>query len=280
MILSFHPVIVADVQVILGDRSPGPEEFDLIHRAKAIILPQGCSRHLYRPCRESAALVFPNYDKRYGYEGKVGQNRLFREMGWPHPATLRWASVGGFETGTRGGLPHRLPFLLKSDRCHEGEGVYLVREPAELGPALAEIRRKGDSGFISQELIPAGGNVLRVVMMGRRPYTYWKRPSTPGGLITTIRAGSLIEKAWRPELQERGAAHAGRIAQEAGIDLAAFDFVFPLSDPVPQPLILEINYYFGRRGLGGSIRYYRLLYEAAHEWLLENGMDPAPLSLV
>lgn len=274
MILSFHPVIIGDVQVILGDRTIGAEELDLIRRAKAIILPQSRSRDLHLACRESSALLFPNYEKRYDYEGKIGQSRLFQEMGWPHPLTLRWSSTRSFKAEGEGGLPHRLPFFLKSNRCHEGEGVYLIRESSDLEFALKEIRRKGDSGFISQDLVPSEGNVLRVVLMGKKSYTYWKRPSTPGNLITTISSGSLIEETWRPELQERGAAQAGKISKEGGINLAAFDFVFPLADPVPQPLILEINYYFGRRGLGGSLRYYRLLLDTVREWLEEEGLDP------
>jgi len=43
---------------------------------------------------------------------------------------------------------------------------------------------------------------------------------------------------------------------------------------------LEINYYFGRRGLGGTINYYRLLYKAVQDWLEEAGFDPESASLV
>jgi ribosomal protein S6--L-glutamate ligase len=282
MVLSFHPVIVSDVQIILGDRSLGAEELALIRQAKVVILPQGCSKELYQACKDSSAVLFPNYEKRYRYVGKIGQNRLFQEMGWPHPQTLHWPSIRRFEEehGFEGSLPHGLPFFVKRNMGHEGQGVYLIRGVSDLELALGDIRRKGDSEFLSQELVPSEGNVLRVVLMGKRCYTYWKRPSSPADLITTISAGAVIDKSWRPDLQEKGMLQARKVSEQAGINLAALDFVFQLTDTDPQPLILEINYYFGRRGLGGSLRYYRLLLDAVREWLEENGFNAERVWLV
>ena len=58
------------------------------------------------------------------------------------------------------------------------------------------------------------------------------------------------------------------------------DFVFPISEKDPEPLFLEINYYFGRRGLGGSENYYQLLHQAIRDWLEEEGLDPEAVRLV
>ncbi len=255
---------------------PPAKEFKLIRRAKAIVLPQAGAKDLYHACEDSSALLFPNYDKRYGYEGKIGQLRLFREMGWPHPVTMHWPDIRRFweEHGSEGTIPHRLPFLVKRNRGHEGEGVYLIRGLSDLKGALEDVHRKGDSEFLTQELVPSEGNVLRVVIMGKRSYMYWKRSASPNRLITTIGSGSVIDESWRADLQKKGALRARQISEEAGINLAALDFVFPLDRPDPHPLILEINYYFGRRGLGGSLRYYRLLMDAVREWLSDNGLDP------
>jgi ribosomal protein S6--L-glutamate ligase len=63
------------------------------------------------------------------------------------------------------------------------------------------------------------------------------------------------------------------------MNLAAVDIVFPMSHPDPKPHVLEINYSFGRRGLGGSEVFYGLLFEAVQEWLLENGLDPGEVTL-
>jgi ribosomal protein S6--L-glutamate ligase len=64
-----------------------------------------------------------------------------------------------------------------------------------------------------------------------------------------------------------------------GINLAAVDFVFTLNDPEPTAFFLEINYSFGRRGLGGTLAFYDLLLEAAREWLGNQGFDPNGITL-
>jgi ribosomal protein S6--L-glutamate ligase len=226
--------------------------------------------------------VFPNYEMRFRYPGKTGQSLLFEEMGWPHPGTRRWDGPKRFREFLRrsGRLPHEIPFFLKRDHSHEGAGVYMIQETARIGPVLREIERCGDSGFISQDYVPCEGNVLRVVVLGKRVLSYWKRPECADDSVISVGRNAWIDKEWRPDLQEKGIAVARRFSEDSGINLGAMDFVFSHADPDPLPLILEINYYFGRRGLGGSLRYYRLLYDAIYEWLTDQGVDPAPLSLV
>jgi ribosomal protein S6--L-glutamate ligase len=58
-----------------------------------------------------------------------------------------------------------------------------------------------------------------------------------------------------------------------GINLAGFDLIFPSGSDRPKPLFLEINYFFGRRGLGGSERYYRLIDRAIRRWLSSLDLD-------
>ena len=130
MILSFHPCYETDAQIILGDRRPGPHELALIQKAEAIILPQGCSQDLYEACLESRAPIFPNYSLRFKYPGKRRQRLLFQDFGCAFPRTLSWSTVREFEEAceTAGLLPHELPFLIKEDKGHEAEGVYLVTD--------------------------------------------------------------------------------------------------------------------------------------------------------
>jgi len=135
-------------------------------------------------------------------------------------------------------------------------------------------------GFVTQEYVPCGGNVLRAVVMGKRVITYWKRPCKPGQEITTISRGAIVDHDWQPDLQEKGKVQALILSDKTGINLAAIDFVFPLTEKDPNPLILEINYYFGRRGLGGTENYYSLLYEAIQDWLEQVGLDPESVSLI
>ncbi len=180
-------------------------------------------------------------------------------------------------------FPHNLPFLIKDDKSHEAEGVYFVEDRSSLSEALDYLtlrERSGMPGFVTQEFVPSGGNVLRAVIIGKRVITYWKRPNKPGQVITTISRDAIIDSEWKPDLQEKGKEQAHVLTEKTGINLAAVDFVFPLSLKRPAPSFLEINYYFGRRGLGGTENYYRLLYQAVQDWLLEIGLDPKSVRLV
>ncbi|MFO7785638.1 MAG: ATP-grasp domain-containing protein [Thermodesulfobacteriota bacterium] len=283
MILSFHPCITADRQVILGSRSPGLHEAKLAARADAVLLPQTCRESLYRLCRDGGAKIFPSYDLRFAYPGKSGQAQLFSERGLPHPDTRIWSSVAVLRDAVRVSedLPLKPPFLVKTDTDHEGLGIYVIRSLHDLESALADLgRRRGEYGekILTQELVPVEGNVLRAVILARRVLTYWKR--SRGAFITTIGKGAMVDISWRKDLQEKGRRLAGEICKALGINLAAVDMVFNMQEPEPEPLVLEINYMFGRRGLGGSEVYYRLLFEAVKEWLEENGLDSKGIGLV
>lgn len=285
MILSFHPCFAADVQIIFGDRNLNSDDLASIQKAEVIILPQSCSFDLYQACNNSSALVFPNYEVRFQYPGKIGQSLLFKKLRFPHPETVEWPSVERFRKEyTKGGdFPHRIPFLIKTNESHEAEGIYIITGKKALDSSLdfiTRLERSGSPGFISQELIPSEGNVLRAVILGKRIITYWKRPESPGQIVTTISRGAKIEMGWRTDLQEEGKIQALKFSEAANINLAAIDFVFDFTQPNPPPLFLEINYYFGRRGLGGSLNYYRLLAKAIQEWLKVNGFDPESVTLV
>ncbi len=179
--------------------------------------------------------------------------------------------------------PHEFPFVVKDDKSHEAQGVFVVNDSESLKAALDFLALKegiDNKEFVTQDFIPSGGNVLRSVIMGNQVLTYWKRPVKPGQIITTISKGARIDHDWKPELQEKGRKQARVLANRTGINLAAVDFVFPLSEASPEPLFLEINYYFGRRGLGGMDAYYRLLFRAIQDWLEEIGLDSGTVELV
>ncbi len=279
MILSFHPCFNADVQIILGSRPLDSNHLKLIRKAKGIILPQALQADFYQACSGSDALLFPNYEMRFRYPGKIGQSLMFRDYGFPHPETFRWNELKDFKkkrpsTQT---FPHKKPFFIKDDRTHEAECVHLVKDGHSLSEALSSLELRAgsnSSGFITQDYVPSNGNVLRAVIIGKKFITYWKRPSRPGQVITTISRGAIIDHHWRPELQAKAEGQARSLSKKARINLAAIDFVFDLSDKKPEPLFLEINYYFGRRGLGGTEKYYRLFYQAVQDWLKEAGLNP------
>ena len=283
MILSFHPCFSADHQIILGDRSLNSDDLSFIKEARVILLPQSCPIKLYCACKNSFALLFPNYETRFEYPGKIGQSIFFKKAGCPHPETIPWNSVDDFREACRGSWPHDIPFLIKRDKSHEADGIYLIEDSKTLESALDNLSNGGGQispAFISQELIPTSGNVLRVVVIGLKMITYWKRAQNFGQIITTIRKGAKIDMDWRIDLQEKGRILTQKFSDVTGINLAAVDIVFPFNQADPEPLFIEINYYFGRRGLGGSLKYYRLLFEAIRKWLFAKGFDPKSIKLV
>ena len=81
--------------------------------------------------------------------------------------------------------------------------------------------------------------------------------------------GAFIDQSSDPDLQLAGRNWARHLSRATGIDLAGIDFLFPLREGqlVERPLFLEINYFFGRSGLGGSKNFYQHLQEASLEWL-------------
>lgn len=284
MILSFHPVFDADQQIIFGPRSLNDEDMRFIRKAKAILLPQTCKYTLYKACQGSPAFVFPNYDMRFKYSGKIGQSLLFKEQELPAPMTLEWTTGIQLEEyiKEKDSLPHNIPFFLKTNRGHEAEGVFLIENQEMLEKALTHLQileKSGTFGFVSQEYIQTQGNVLRTVILNKTLITYWKRPQTPEQKITTINRGAIIDKEWREDLQAKGKQAIERLIQKTGINLAAIDFVFDLNIDDPEPLFLEINYSFGRRGLGGSENFYGLLHAAIIEWMEEKGLDPKVLKI-
>ena len=284
MILSFHPVFNADKQIIFGSRNLNDEDMEFIRQAEVILLPQTCKYSLYKACQGSSAHIFPNYDTRFRYSGKMGQALLFKENNLTSPMTLEWTAVYQLEANIKekGNYPHQMPFFLKTNRGHEAEGVFFIENQEGFGAALDRLKileQSGTFGFISQEFIQTQGNVLRAVILNKAILTYWKRPQMPEQKITTINKGAKIDREWRKDLQEKSKQTTERLMQKTGMNLAAVDFVFNLTRHDPAPLFLEINYSFGRRGLGGSENFYGLLHKAIIEWMEEKGFDPEVVKL-
>ena len=284
MILSFHPCIDADVQVILGDREPDEAISRLIGQASAVILPQACSRQLYRLASLGCRNVFPNYDMRYKYPGKTGQARLFQEYGTPHPTTYVWGDVRALRRRIKSkGMPHRIPFVVKADQGHEGDHVYIVEDEQTLAKALQRLEVLEQSGcrsFITQDYIESGKRVLRVTVIGRRLISYWKISEAPGEFVVSLSKGARIETNLWEDKQRQGREAVREFCAATGVNLAAIDLIFPLGDQNHSPLFLEINYYFGRRGLGGSDHYYKMLFDEVKNWLDERGLDSCRVTLV
>jgi ribosomal protein S6--L-glutamate ligase len=268
-ILSMHPVIEGDA--FNWDRGVWDKKlFDAIKKAYAIILPQTVEKELYCLCTKMCSNVFPNYDLRFQWEGKMGDTLAFWTYGARHPHTLVFPKV---ETllGDHPDMDHHVPelptypFVLKGTHGGEGRQVWLIENAEELAAKLhflLQLELQGKSGFVIQEFLEALERDLRVVVMGSRIFSYWR---TAQGFLHNVAQGAEIDTESDQDLQKMGRERVRRFCRQSGTNLAAFDLVFPSGEP--EPVFLEINYTFGRTGLGGSEKFYALLRNAVDLWL-------------
>lgn len=278
MILSYHPCFAGDKNRLCAGRPPDQTDLDIISRADAVILPQGPPQRLYEMAQRTCAHVFPNYDARFNYPGKSGQIRLFREINAPHPRTRIFKSVGQYP-GCRKepDLPPEFdyPCMFKFDWGGESETIRLIQTPADLAEALkkaAQYENTGQKGFLIQSFAPSRSRSLRVVVIGRKMLSYWKIQENPETVCAGVSKGARIDPEADPDLQRLGIEKAAAFCRRTGINLAGLDLLFQAQNSSPDPLFLEINYFFGRRGIGGSEKFYQILIHAIDDWLHLNGL--------
>ncbi len=257
----------------------------MISSAKAVILHQGMVDALFNACCKAGTPTFPDYAMRYKYPGKTGQSRLFNDFALNQPKTSRWKTVASYLQANpdMDEILQQTPFVMKADLSHEGEGVFLVKDEPSFRVALDRLSLKeksGAGGFVVQEFIPCDGNVLRSVIIGKQIISYWKRPADSGQEVTTISKGARVDNVWQPDLLDMGSNWARILREKTGINLAAIDFLAPFPGKAPPPFFLEINYYFGRKGLGGLENYYRLLFRAVQDWLEDLHLNPYAVRLL
>ena len=268
-VLSFNPVVEADRYRICAGRMPNEGDVALMKRARAIILPQGCSSELYWTAVRYCPNVFPNYRCRFLYPGKTGQIRMFRDFSIPHPKTMLFSNVDSFCHHLLDSLPY--PVVLKSSHGGEGENVFFVPDQKTLKNVLDSIRNMelaGFYGFLVQDYVPNDGKDLRVVIMGKRLYAYW-RVGPEGEFLHNVSKGATCDLTSDEKRILAGMSLADNFRKLTGINLAGIDIIFHKDDlEGKKPLLLEVNYFFGRKGLGGNEVYYQLLNETVREWLL------------
>ncbi len=275
MIASFHPCFEADDNRICAGRLPDADDLALIQSADAVILPQGCSEALYRMARDHCGHVFPDYSARFGYPGKSGQARLFRKAETLHPETVAFDNLDVYGHYIQEhGLPFSWPMVLKLDWGGEGNNVHLISNAEALERVLGHVRAcetTGQKGFLLQEYIASGNRSLRVVVIHRYMTSYWRTHDQPGNFYASLAGGARIDKDSDPEIQALAVQAVRVFCDRTDINLAGFDLLFSETGS-SSPLFLEINYFFGRQGLGGSEAYYSLLLAQIRQWLSDQGL--------
>lgn len=131
----------------------------------------------------------------------------------------------------------------------------------------AEFEKSGQAGFLLQEYIASGNKTLRVVVIGNRFISYWRVQQSMHAFYTNLSKGAVIESKAEPGLQQKAVAVVKEVCQKTGINLAGFDVIFSSEIDDPEPMLLEVNYFFGRKGLEGSEAYYKILHEEIQAWL-------------
>ncbi|PIP38588.1 MAG: glutathione synthase [Desulfobacterales bacterium CG23_combo_of_CG06-09_8_20_14_all_51_8] len=279
MILSFHPIITADENRLCAGRDPGPAEGEAMARADAVILPQACRKTLYDMATALCPHVFPDYTARFKYPGKIGQAALFADNDLSFPRTRTFAAIDDFYAETRypeSGLDFEYPMVFKFDWGGEGDTVFYVASSAEFDRILdraEKFERTGQKGFLIQEFVPTDRRSLRVAAIGERRISYFRVPTDPSRFGTALSKGAAVDHEADPDLQRKGVALVDLLCEKTGINLAGMDVIFRDTAGEPTPLLLEINYFFGRNGLGGSAAFYELLAEAVNNWLKGLGLS-------
>ena len=276
MILSFHPCFNGEKNIICAGRRPNIDDIQAIKKATAVILPQGCRPDLYKMARQHCRHVFPNYDARFNHPGKLGQIHLFRTTGAPHPLTLTFTSLSKYlhkwnETALVSHFPY--PFVFKFNWGGEGHNVFLIQTAKDLEKCLEQaaiFERSGQKGFLIQKYVDGLQRSLRVVIIGEAMYSYWRvQPGSASLLDLSIASGAHIDYFSDEAIQAEAIALTRTFCDQTRINLAGLDLVAASNPSDPKLSFLEINYYFGRRGLGGSSTYYKLLEKSIQGWIAQ-----------
>ena len=165
--------------------------------------------------------------------------------------------------------------MFKFDWGGEGDHVYLITTADELDRILQladYFEKTGRSGFLIQEYVPSGRRTLRVVVIGQTYISYWRIQPNLACFQSSLAKAAVIDTDADPDLQHAAVARVKAFCQETGINLAGFDMLFASDVKNQEALFLEINYYFGRRGLGGSARFYEILNTEITKWIAGLGL--------
>ncbi|WP_372682477.1 hypothetical protein, partial [Desulfosarcina sp.] len=170
------------------------------------------------------------------------------------------------------------PLVFNLDWGGEGDTVSLLQSPSDLAQALSmaeRYERSGQRGFVLQTCLNDSNRTLRVAVIGQTQRAYWRIQDNPGVFGTDLARGARIDTESDPNLRQKALALTRRFCRQSRINLAGFDFIFERSGAAKDdlhPLFLEINYFFGRTGLGGSARFYTMLQAEIDKWLVGLGL--------
>lgn len=244
--------------------------------AEAVILPQGCRKTLFDAAVSACPRVFPDYTARFAWPEKTGQSRMFARYNAPHPITAAFDCLADFHrqyNGDAAKADFEFPFVFKYNGSGEGANVRLADTPDTLARLLARAadwEKTGQYGFVLQQYIETRSRSLRVAVVGKTLVSYWRIQPDNTEFQASAAQGGRIDHTADPGRRAAAEELVLGLCRQTGINLAGFDLIFS-ENPAPNesdtPLFLEVNYFFGRRGLGGSEAFYRLLCAEIDKWI-------------
>lgn len=283
LIVSFHPMIAADRTIVLESRRAlNRSDVLAVSRAEAVLMPLAPRPDVYALVAGLGKPMFPNPAVYLSLDGKIGNQRLFNALGLPHPQAITFACVDdalkAWQDNSGELLSLGTPLVAKGAGGGMGDNVFLVNTTDELARVARRIDTRcqnGPDGLLLQQFIDCGGTDLRVVILGDDHRAYW-RHGADGQWRSNLSQNGTADFDSRPGEMAAGVALARRLADAAGLDMAGVDVLMP---PGERPLLLEINFFFGRSALGGTDAFLQMHMAAVHRWLAGRGIDPERVSL-
>jgi ribosomal protein S6--L-glutamate ligase len=258
--VSFNPDVKSEVNLPLFQAIETREVQELLKKSTGAILPSYVPPWRYRTIVGWARRWFPRLDARFEYCGKIKQILLFRRMNVRHPESLLFRNpmelMLHFETV---GFPWGYPLVLKGDSGGGGQNVYPIYTEKDLAGSFD--RLPGQEPALVQQFIQHGGMDLRVVVYGDHAVSYFRVGD--GRFYNNVCRGGRIDYGIDPDLQRKGINAVKGFCRRSNIDIAGFDLMFPDEG---EPVFIEINFHFGRKGLGGTAGHRAYVLQAVERW--------------
>lgn len=258
--VSFHPQIPMEKNLPLFQPLETPELQRLVGEAAGVVVPTYITPSRYASIVRCARNCFPRLEARFDYCGKTRQIHLFRRLGVRHPESVTFENPSRLrETFLRSGTSLEYPMVLKGDTGGGGSRVFPVHSRSDLLCRLGSL--PGDEPVLVQEWVHHGGRDLRVVVYGDRAVSYFRVGD--GQFYNNVCRGGYIDRDGSPREQEKGVRAVRDFCRRTGIDIAGFDLMFPDDG---EPVFIEINFHFGRKGLGGTRGHREYFRQAVEAW--------------
>lgn len=259
--VSFYPQIPMEENLSVFQSLDSPEIQKLIGRAAGVLVPRYILPGRYEAISKLTEHCFPRLSAKHDYTGKSRQIRLFRELDIRHPESLLFDnSAELLRYFNEHGVPWEYPVVLKGDLGGGGSGVFPIYRPEDVTRHIVKI--PAEQPVLLQRFIEHGGRDLRVVTYGRDFAVSYFRVGGGQFYNNVCRGGRMDHEGW-PEQQARGIEASQALCRRAGIDIAGFDLMFPDEE---EPVFIEINFNFGRKGLGGTPGHRKYEREAVMKW--------------